>query len=175
MAVPVKVVNSVLPDVEFKDFIEQVEQSDLTFTQQYPKRLFSSKNHQEWLEHTFSSFIYSIAKPYCNARSIQQIFLTHELPGMLFSIHRAHPAIAGVAVISLDDFPGITLNCLTNSLDNPEDYLWGQGEYQSEDFVFEKNSAIIIKNSDPRHHWGFSGEIGLGRVKRSVWIYFGKE
>ena len=173
--VPVTTVSNVLSEEDFVNFVEQIEESDLEFRQEYPKRLFSSPKHQDWLREVFGDFVASTAMPYCNAKALQQIFIGYELPVSWFSLHRSHPAIAGVAVISLDDFTGVTLNCLTDSFDNPDDYLWGQGEYKSENFEFFENSAIIVKNTDPRYHWGFSGNTGANQIKRSVWIYLGKE
>lgn len=176
MPVPVEKVDPVLDSTLFGHFYEQLEQSHLDFYQEYPRRLFSNTNHQPWLKEVFGEFIENVAKPSCNAKTVQQIFVGYELPGCNFMLHRSHPAIAGVVVISLDDFPSHNLICLTDSFDDPDDYLSAQKGYRSESFSFNTNSALIIKNTDPRHHWGFSQmPIGVNTIKRSVWIYLGKE
>jgi hypothetical protein len=173
---PIKTVDPVLDASAFDNFLEQLDQSHLDFCQEYPRRLFSSNKHQPWLQEVFGDFITQVAKPYCNAKAVQQIFVGYELPGCNFMLHRSHPAIAGVVIISLDDFPTHTLACLTNSFDDPDDYLSTQKEYTSENYNFKTNSALIIKNSEPRHHWGFGQQpIGVNTIKRSVWIYLGKE
>lgn len=175
MTVPVKMVENLLPDSVFNDFVQNVNEHNLEFCQQYPKRLFSTNKHQQWLLDVFGDFIETVAKPYCNAKTVQQIFLSYELPTSYFMLHRSHEALAGVVLYSLDNHGSNTLSCLNNSFDEPNDYLFSSGKYEKEEFVFRKNSALIVKNTEQRHHWGFNEPIPEPQVKRCVWIYLGKD
>ena len=175
MKSPVKQVDNVFSDVEFNDLIRDIENHNFNFVQKYPKRLFSTNDHHDWLIEKFGKFIQNVAKPFCNAVAVQQIFIGYELPGSAFMMHRSHPAIAGVAVYNLDDYLDLTLDYFTDTFDHPDDYINLDSKFETVKHNFKKNSALIVKNTDPRYHWGFSRILGTNQIKRSVWIYLGKE
>jgi hypothetical protein len=171
----VSIKNSVLSSDRYQSLIKEISESNLDFTQQYPNRLFSDRKHQSWLLDYFQPLIDEIENDTGYALSIQQIFLGYELPGAQFMFHRSHPAIAGVVVYSIDDFDDCKLTFLTDSQDAVDDYLWGQGNYTGVEFEFKANQALVVMNEEQRRHWGFGRpEIQANRLKRSVWIYFGK-
>lgn len=174
MSLPVKVYDNVLDTQIMKNLKEEIAQSNLNFIQEYPNRLFTTTEHTAWLINTFQSFIDQV-QPFTEHTYVQQAFIGIELPSEnSFSIHRSHPAIAGVIHISLEDHPMNGMVCLTDSLDEPEDYLWGAGRYNKQRYEFKENTAIVVKNSEPRHHWGFDLAIDPNIVKRGIWIYLGK-
>lgn len=171
---PVKQVDNVLPDVEFNDLIQNIENNNFNFVQEYPKRLFSTHDHHDWLIEKFNAFIETVAKPFCNAVAVQQIFVGYELPGSAFMMHRSHPGIAGVVVYNLDDYSDLTLDYFIDTFDHPDDYISMGLNFETVNHNFKQNSALIVKNTDPRYHWGFSGMLETNQIKRSVWIYLGK-
>ena len=172
---PVSVYPDVLAEDRYKSLLAELSQSHLEMHQPYPKRLFSKPEHEPWLRGYFEDFIATL-KTHTGQDGlyVQQIFLGMELPDSGFLLHRSHPNIAAVAVYSLEDFPPVQLHVLTNSHDDPEDYLWGRKDYKFVPFAFSANEAIVVHNTDPRYHWGFSSKIGQNTIKRSIWIYFGK-
>lgn len=172
--VPVTVYDSVLPADRFESLQQEISQSNLDFVQQYPNRLFTDPKHEAWLRSYFDPFIQQLTEDTGLNLYVQQIFIGFELPGCQFLLHRSHPNIACVANFSLNDFALNKLICLTDSQDDPEDYLWGRKNYKSVDFEFRANRAIVVHNPEVRPHWGFPFPIGENIVKKSVWIYFGK-
>ena len=178
MQTPVTSVKDVLSNDAWQSFIADIETANLEFEQKYPKRLFSSSQHNEWIIETFSNFLESTVREHINYTHIQQSFIGIELPGCHFMLHKSHPAIAGVVLISLDDnathLPYLQLEVLTDSQNEPEDYIPHKMDYTAEHYKFELNGGIIIPNTDPRYHWGFTMHVPECRVKRSVWFYLGK-
>lgn len=176
MSYPIVVSKNVLNDDQWTLFNNELEESQIDYLQKYPRRLFSTEKHQQWLLDTFEDYIASV-RQHCEYSDIQQAFVGLELPGSHFFHHRSHPNIAAVACIALDDMPpqqACGLELLTNSFDEPEDYLFGSNGYESVQYNFEVNTAFLIINTEPRYHWGFMYPIPKGHVRRSVWLYFGR-
>ena len=173
MTLPVRVYDNIFDATSLENFKQEISQSNLNYTQEYPNRLLTTTDHTAWLINTFQSLLDEI-QPYTEHSHIQQAFIGHELPECVFSIHRSHPAIAGVVHVSLEDHDMNSLICLTDSLEDPDDYLWGLGNYSAENYKFRENSAIVVKNVEPRYHWGFRLPVGPNTVKRGIWFYLGK-
>lgn len=173
--IPVTVYADTLAEDRYQSLLDEMGQSHLELHQPYPRRLFTKPEHEPWLRGYFDGFIQQLAQDTrINSLYVQQIFLGMELPGSTFLMHRSHPNIAAVAIWSPEDFPPFGLSVLTDSMHDPEDYLWGRGNYTAQPVKFRANEALVIYNTDPRHHWGFGGQVGSNTVKRSIWIYFGK-
>lgn len=173
--IPVSIKDVVLSQDRYKSLLREISESNLDFTQQYPNRLFSDCKHQSWLLNYFQPLIDEVGIDNGYVPLVQQTFLGYELPGAQFMFHRSHPAIAGVIIYNIDDFDDCKLTFLTDSQDAVDDYLWGKGNYTGIEFDFKENQALIVINEEQRRHWGFGRpEIQINRLKRSVWIYFGK-
>lgn len=173
--IPVTVYPNTLPEDRYRSLLGEIAQSHLEMHQPYPRRLFTQPGHEPWLRTYFDPFIQQLAididQP---GLYVQQIFFGIELPDSTFYMHRSHPNIAAVAIYNLEDFPPFALGVLCNSHDDPEDYLWGISGYDMVSVPFRANETLVIANSSPRFHWGFSGQVGANTIKRSIWIYFGK-
>jgi hypothetical protein len=171
---PVVVYDQVLDQDQQKSFLAELEQAQLELHTPYPNRIFTRPEHSNWLRSYFDPLINVAVEDAGTSGELQQIYLSWELPGCNFMYHRAHPNIGAVLCYSLDDFLGIELDILTEGFDDPDEYLWHAMERNGHKIEFKSNQAIMIKNNEPRHHWGFTAKVGLNRVKRNVWIYLGK-
>lgn len=172
--VPVRIYDSVLDADQQRAFLAEISQSQWELHQPYPNRIFTRPEHTAWLCGYFDPLIGSAVGDAGLSGEVQQVFMSWELPDCQFMYHRAHANIGAVICYSIDDFPGIELDVLTEGFDDPEDYLWDNKGRRGRRTEFTANQAIMITNNDPRHHWGFTANIGAGRVKRDVWIYLGK-
>lgn len=172
--VPLRIYDSVLDQDQQRSLLAEISQSHLELHQPYPNRIFTRPEHTAWLRGYFDPLIGAAVSEAGLSGEVQQVFLSWELPDCQFMYHRAHSNIGAVICYSVDDFPGIELDILTEGFDDPEDYLWGNKGRSGRRVPFAANQAIMVINADPRHHWGFTANIGAGRVKRDVWIYLGK-
>jgi len=172
--VPVLIYDSVLDPDQLKSFLAELSQSHLELHQPYPNRVFSQPLHTAWLRGYFDPLIETAIQDAGTSGEVQQVFMSFEMPDCQFMYHRPHPNIGAVICYSIDDFPGIELDVLTEGFDDPDDYLWSSKERAGRRMPFQANQAIMIRNTKPRNHWGFTANIGAGRVKRDVWIYLGK-
>ena len=173
--IPVSVYANTLAEDRYRSLLDEMGQSHLELHQPYPRRLFTKPEHEPWLRSYFDPLIQQLAQDTeIDSLYVQQIFLGIELPDSSFFMHRSHPNISAVAIWSPEDFSPFDLSVLTNSQDDPEDYLWGRGNYTAVPVAFRANETLVIHNTQPRHHWGFGGQVGANTIKRSVWIYFGK-
>ena len=172
--VPVHVYESVLAADQLRSFLDEVSQSHWELHQPYPNRIFTQPQHTAWLREYFDPLIAAAVQDAGLSGEVQQVFMSWELPDCHFMYHRAHPNIGAVICYSIDEFGGLELDVLTEGFDDPEDYLWDRKNRSGRRFGFDSNQAIMVRNTQPRHHWGFTAAIGAGRVKRDVWIYLGK-
>lgn len=174
-AVPLVRFDSVLGTTQHQHLLELVDDTLWQLEQPYPCRIFTKPEHSEYLQQRLQDLIGRAAAHARLSGQIQQIFLGWELPGCRFMHHRAHANIGAVIMYNLDDFGGVNLEILTQSHDHLDDYLVGgpaglPGLQQE----FAADSALMVVNAPVRHHWGFTADIGPGRVKRTIWIYLGK-
>ena len=172
--VPVTIYNDVLDEDQRRLFLAELSQSHLELHQPYPNRVFTRPEHTDWLRSYFDTLIHSAIADLGSSGEVQQVFMSFEMPDCQFMYHRPHPSIGAVIVYSIDDFSGIDLDVLTEGFDDPDDYLWSNKGRSGRRMPFQANQAIMIRNTEPRNHWGFTANIGAGRVKRDVWIYLGK-
>lgn len=172
--VPVTVYTDVLDEDQRRLFLDELSQNHFELHQPYPNRIFTQSEHTAWLRGYFDPLIQDAIQCMGLSGEVQQVFMSYELPNCQFMYHRAHANIAAVICYSIDDFPGIDLDILIEGFDDPEDYLWSNMNRSGFRIPFVANQAIMVHNDDPRHHWGFTANIGEGRVKRDVWIYLGK-
>lgn len=174
-AVPLIRFTDVLGPAQHQELLLAVEETHWQLHQPYPRRIFTQPQHSGYLTEIFQPLIDQAAESAALSGEVQQIFLSWELPGCRFMYHRAHPNIGAVMTYDLDDFGGIELEVLTQGFDDTEDYLTlgaqGRAGHRQD---FRADSALMVINSEPRHHWGFTADIGPGRVRRGLWIYLGK-
>ena len=163
----IDIVRRALDPEHYQELVVEIGEMNLEFQQRYPRRLFTHHQHQPWLQEYFTQLIETV-RPNC---SIQQIFLGLELPGAEFFIHRNHPNIGAVICYSVDDMDQVQFRVVDSQTD--QNYFSGiqaeQQNMQYQDWPFEANSAIVIRDSDSL--WGFSTHLARNSVKRSVWIY----
>jgi len=166
-------IEDIFDPVTMASLVAHTENTVMNFEQQYPKRLFSSSEHQNIWQGYFDSVLNSIFGTY----SIQQIFLGYELPHSHFSYHKSHPNIGSVCVFNLDDFKPVNLRVM-NTEDIELNYV-GHAQFQQKaiapnqytDFDFQRNQLLVIQNRPTSRAWGFSNYIPENTVKRSIWIY----
>jgi len=166
-------VTDLFPPSDLVDLVCQVEEAQIDLDQRYPRRLFSSPRHQDlWLQY-FDAPMRELFGDY----SLQQIFLAHELPGSHFAYHHSHPAIANVAIFSLDDWPHSSLRvvhdpgCDLNYAGIDTFAQRGLTPDHYTDFAFRCNELLIINNRPESRAWGFTEITPTNAVKRSIWMY----
>lgn len=176
-ALPVHVYNDVLPADRFNQFLDESNNSLLTFHQSYPGRLMSDRQHSDWLRQYFGNFIGQVSQELGLSGCVQNIFIGMELPNAWFRLHRNHPDVAAVAIWNLDNQSVQALTMLSSDAQFDEDYpLPSQvmGEPQTRWPLHRNNQALVINNTLQRPYWGFDSPVPAGGIKRSVWIYFGR-
>ena len=171
---PATVFDSVLDADQYRLFLAELGQNHFELHQPYPYRIFTKPEHTVWLRGYFDPLINAAVQHAGLSGEVQQVFMSFEMPECQFMYHRAHINIGAVICYSIDEFAGVELDVLTEGFDDPDEYLWHKMGRQGTVLPFVANQAIMIHNTDPRHHWGFTAKIGSNRVKRDVWIYLGK-
>lgn len=167
-------IDQVLSEHDYKNFLQEVAESNLTFRQEYRYRLMTGHEHHEWLRQRFCNVIDRVVQDLSLSGEVQQAFISVEMEGCDFMIHRAHPNIGAVISWNFRDYGGMTMREWTAGFDDPEDYHWHKDKYPYHDHEFRANQALVVPNTVPRFHWGYSNHIGPCRAKQTVWIYLGK-
>jgi hypothetical protein len=166
---PVHVYNNVLPADRFTQFLDECDNSVLTFQQSYPGRLMTDRQHADWLRQYFGAFIDQVSQELGVSNRIQNIFIGIELPKSWFRMHRNHPGVAAVAIWNFDTM-------MSKDAQFDQDYpLLSQvfNEPQTRWRLNQSNQALVVNNTVQRRYWGFDSPVPVAGIKRSVWIYFG--
>ena len=162
-------ISPALPFDEFKRLTLEVKDGNLHFEQQYPGRIFTTQKHQSWLHDSFHELLNQIKPGY----HLQQIFLSYETALSEFMIHKSHPNIGNVVIISLENCNFVKLRVLDET-DIVDNYFYNQTVYERRlkytDIQLKSNHAYVIKCSAGRH-WGFSSGIPEGHAFKAVWAY----
>ena len=158
-----------LPIDEFKRLLLEVKDGNLNFEQQYPGRIFTTQTHQTWLHDTFRNLLSEINPNY----HLQQIFLSYETAFSEFMIHKSHPNIGYVILISLENCRFTHLRVLDET-DIEDNYFYNQTVYDQNlkftDIQIKANHAYVVHGAAGRL-WGLSNGIPEGHALKAVWAY----
>ena len=156
-----------LPFDQYQQFRQALGTRSLVMRQQYPCRLMTGAEDHDWLLLFFQPMIDQFAP----GQPLQQIFVSLELPGARFMMHRSHPNIQQVLVYS--PYHNLyTLDYLTQPAPDAPDYWTPPPESAVIQVPLPANCLLSIDAAQALH-WGQAAAIPLGGVQQLVWIYLG--
>lgn len=159
--------SDLLPFDQYQRFRQALATRPLTMQQLYPRRLLTGFEDHDWL----LSFFQPTIDQFAADLALQQIFVSLELPGARFMMHRSHANIQQVLVYS--PYHNLyTLDYLTQPAPDAPDYWTPPLESAVTQMPLPANCLLSIDTADSRH-WGQQAAVPPGGVQQLVWIYLG--
>jgi hypothetical protein len=156
-----------LPFDQFVQFRHQLANRALVFDQLYPRRLLTAAADADWLLGYFQATIDQHGQGW----PLQQIFVSLELSGAYFMMHRSHPGIQRVLVYS-PYHNTMPIDYLVEAWPDAPDYWQPPRSVAFESVELTANSLAVI-DAAQQHHWGQAAAIAAGQAQQLVWIYLG--
>jgi hypothetical protein len=156
-----------LPFDQFVQFRHQLANRALVFDQLYPRRLLTGSADADWLLGHFQATIDQHGQGW----PLQQIFVSLELSGAYFMMHRSHPNIQRVLVYS--PYDNIQkFQCAIDPAPDAPDY-WNPSSSLAVDTMTLCANSLAVIDAAQQHHWGQAAAIAAGQAQQLVWIYLG--
>jgi hypothetical protein len=160
-------IDQVLDTEQFQELYTEIAETNLLFEQIYPRRLFTTRKHMPWLIEYFQPLVASV-RPDAH---VQQMFMSIELPGSEFLLHKNHNNLGQVICFSLNTVEFVRFRAVTSNTDKN---YFSSVELDSLnlnylDIDFKENRAIVTHGSELV--WGFSKHVPSNHCLRLIWIY----
>lgn len=137
------------------------------FDQLYPHRLLTGSTAAAWLLEYFQPAV----AQHGQGLPLQQIFVSIELSGAHYMMHRSHPNIQRVLVYSPYN-NAMPIEYLADVWPAAPDYWNPPSTAQVNTVALPANTMAVI-DAAQQHHWGQRAAIAPGQAQQLVWIYLG--